>query len=95
MKKRARREALPAELGIAIGLIWGHLNTGRFEPAYLLGRVCRRIWPDDERLALLLAYAQVELFDEPDDALLILLGNNACPDWAALLARRCGPRPPN
>jgi hypothetical protein len=82
---------MAADLSVAIGLLWGHLNTRQFAQAYRLGVVCRRIWPDEERLALLVAYAQVELFDGPDDDTRRLLdGAPACPAWNAVLARRCG-----
>lgn len=89
MKLRQRHVPMEVDLSVAIGLLWGHLNTGQFAQAYRLGRVCRQIWPDDERLALLVAYAQVELFDGPDDDTLGLLARDAaCPSWAAVLARR-------
>ncbi|MFB9241714.1 hypothetical protein IV454_18750 [Massilia antarctica] len=91
MNPRPRHNPMPLDLAVAIGLLWGHLNTGQFEPAYRLGRVCRQIWPDDQRLALLVAYAQVELFDGPDpDTAALLARAAACPSWSAVLARRCG-----
>lgn len=91
MKLRQRHAPMPLDLSVAIGLLWGHLNTGQFEQAYRLGRVCRRIWPEEERLALLQAYAQVELFDGPDeDTEAVLARTGGCPDWTAVLARRRG-----
>lgn len=91
MKLRPRHAPMPLDLSVAIGLLWGHLNTGQFEQAYRLGRVCRRIWPEEERLALLQAYAQVELFDGPDEETeAVLARSGGCPSWTAVLARRCG-----
>lgn len=90
MKLRQRHTPMPLDLAVAIGLLWGHLNTGQFDQAWRLGRVCRQIWPDDERLALLVATAQVELFDGPDPDTQALLARAACPSWSAVLARRCG-----
>ena len=90
MKLRQRHTPMEVDLSVAIGLLWGHLNTSQFARAYRLGQVCRRIWPDEERLALLVAYAQVELFDSPDQETRDLLARDAaCPSWSAVLARRC------
>lgn len=89
MKLRQRHSPMALDLAVAIGLLWGLLNTSQFAQAHRLGRVCRRIWPDEERLALLLAYAQVELFDGPDaDTAALLAHSQACPAWTAVLARR-------
>jgi hypothetical protein len=87
-----RRDQRPAcdEVGTAIGLVWGHLNALQYEQAYQLGKVCMALWPEEERLALLVAYAQVELFDKPDAATAAVLQRAQCPDWAALVARRSG-----
>lgn len=91
MKRRERPEPMPLDLSVAIGLLWGHLNTGQFEQAHRLGVVCRRVWPDEERLALLAAYAQIELFDGPDaDTGAALARAAGCPSWTAVLARRSG-----
>ena len=91
MNRRQRHEPMPIELSVAIGLLWGHLNTSQFEQAYRLGLVCRQIWPDEERLALLVAYARIELFDGVDaDTEAWLAQAGACPAWRALLARRRG-----
>ncbi|NHZ94523.1 hypothetical protein [Massilia sp. CCM 8734] len=91
MKLRPRHAPIALDLAVAIGLLWGLLNTGQFEQAYRLGRACRHIWPDEERVALLLAFAQVELFDGPDpDTAAVLARSSACPSWNALLARRSG-----
>ena len=88
MRMRLRAAPLPNELSIAIGLVWGQLNASQFEPAYALGKVCLRIWPDERRLALMVAYAQVELYDEADAQTLAVLRGADCPDWLAIVARR-------
>lgn len=88
MRMRTRGAPLPSELSMAIGLVWGLLNAGQFEPAYVLGKVCLRIWPRERRLELMLAYAQVELYDEPDAHTLEVLGGADCPQWLAIVARR-------
>jgi hypothetical protein len=89
MRARQRPSPIALDLAVAIGLLWGLLNTAQFAQAYRLGRVCRQIWPDEERLALLLAYAQVELYDGPDpDTAALLARGAACPSWNAVLARR-------
>lgn len=93
MRERARHAPLPGELSTAIGLVWGHLSTGQFAPAYALGKVCLRIWPQESRLALLVAYAQVELYDEPDAHTLAVLRGADCPDWLAIVARRARAAP--
>ncbi|MET3130423.1 hypothetical protein AAKU55_000676 [Oxalobacteraceae bacterium GrIS 1.11] len=87
---RARNAPLAPELSMAIGLVWGHLNAGQFESAYSLGQVCLRIWPQERRLALMRAYAQVELDGEADGQTQEVLQGSDCPDWLAIVARRAG-----
>ncbi len=81
---------LPDELVMAIGLVWGHLSVRQFEPARRLGAVCLRLWPHDARLALMVAYARVELRQPLGQAELAALATVPCPGWAAMLAQRNG-----
>lgn len=50
-----------SDLDTAIGLVWGQLNTNRFDDAYALAQGCVQIWPADRRLRVLRAYAAVEI----------------------------------
>ena len=76
------------ELGLAIGLVWGHLRAGQHEAAWQLARGCLRVWPDDARLASMAAYAQTELYQDVDPAILDCLERLSDPRWAALVRRR-------
>lgn len=90
MRTRHEQRQGPAEVVTAIGLVWGHLNAQQFTEAYTLGKVCAAIWPQEERLAMMVAYAQVELFDYPDAATMAILRSGQCPEWLAVVARRAG-----
>lgn len=90
MRTRNEQRQGPAEVITAIGLVWGHLNAQQFSDAYTLGKVCMAIWPQEERLAMMVAYAQVELFDHPDAATMAVLHSGRCPEWLAVVARRAG-----
>lgn len=92
MRTRTEQRQGPAEVVTAIGLVWGHLNAQQFSEAYTLGKVCTAIWPQEERLAMMVAYAQVELFDHPDAATMAVLRSGQCPEWLAVVARRAGVR---
>jgi hypothetical protein len=82
------RESMPTELAIAIGLVWGHLNTNQFEQAYKLARGCLRIWPQEHRLILTAAYAAVELLEPLDAAAVEVLNTTDCQEWAQLIRHR-------
>lgn len=86
----ARSEAMQPELSIAIGLIWGHLNTRQYEEAHRLARGCLRVWPDEQRLVLMDAYAKVELGQQLDDVTLSVLKSASCTAWTSLVLRRAG-----
>lgn len=88
MRQRTKREIMPNELAMAIGLVWGHLKSGQFEHAHRLARGCMRVWPGETRLVLMAAYAAVELFEPLDDDTLSALKASDCPDWAGLVLRR-------
>ena len=88
MRKKTKSEETQAELVIAIGLVWGHLNARQFEEAYLLAKGCMRIWPEDRSLALMSAYAAAEILEPVDDGKLAGMRDPACEDWIRLVMRR-------
>ncbi|RJF96887.1 hypothetical protein D3870_21160 [Noviherbaspirillum cavernae] len=88
MRRKIVRETESRELIIAIGLVWGHLNASQFEEAWQLAKACLRIWPEDRRLAMMCAYAAVELLEPLDDRMRVLLSQGGCSEWEALVLRR-------
>jgi len=86
--KKKRQAAADAELALAIGLIWGYLNTRRIEDAYDLARGCILVWPNDSRLRLMYAYAAVELMQPLDEQTRAALEQTQCSEWAMLVKRR-------
>lgn len=86
-KKRRQLYADP-ELTLAIGLIWGHLNTRQVEDAYDLARGCIQLWPQDTRLRLMYAYAAVELLKPLDEQTRTALEQSQCKEWILLVKRR-------
>lgn len=86
-KKKRQIDADP-ELTLAIGLIWGHLNTRQVEDAYDLARGCIQVWPADARLRLMYAYAAVELMEPLDEQTRAALEQTQCKEWAMLVKRR-------
>lgn len=92
MRKKAKNTETPAELVIAIGLVWGHLNARQFEDAYSLAKGCMRVWPEDRSLALMCAYAAAELLEPVDERKLAGLRDSACEDWIRLVLRRAEKR---
>lgn len=82
--------ALSEELTMAIGLIWGHLSVDQFELADQLARGCLRIWPEEEHLVLMAAYAAVELSMPLNAATLDILKKAECTDWTERVLRRAG-----
>ncbi|AIY39666.1 hypothetical protein LT85_0506 [Collimonas arenae] len=87
-----RAASMPAELVLAIGLIWGHLNARQFEPAYQLAAACLCVWPDQPAPRLMSAYAAVELGHPLPPDTLVALHSAACPEWSGLVLRRAGQR---
>lgn len=79
---------LPEELVLAIGLIWGHLNTRQFDHAWTLAQGCLLLWPDEPQLRLLAAYAAVETGHPLDEATMALLGKEENKPWAERILRR-------
>lgn len=86
--KKKRPIGADPELTLAIGLIWGHLNTRQVEDAYDLARGCIQVWPDDARLRLMYAYAAVELQKPLDEQTRAALERSQCKEWAMLVKRR-------
>lgn len=90
MNKRVQRETQSDDLILAIGLIWGHLHTGQYDEADRLARGCLCVWPDDERIIVMAAFAKVELGSALNEQTLTFLHNAQCREWAELVLRRAG-----
>lgn len=90
MKKREPRDTASDDLILAIGLIWGHLNSGQFDEADQLARGCLRVWPTDERLVVMAAFAAVELGRTLDETTILSLRSANCREWADLVLLRAG-----
>lgn len=88
MRKKIQRVIEEPELILAVGLVWGHLNALQYEEAYKLGRGCLRVWPDDKRLLLMVAYAAVEVLEPLDKKMTEALEESQCKEWADLVIRR-------
>jgi hypothetical protein len=96
MRQKPAPEPLRDELATATGLVWGHLNAQQPEEAYELARACLQLWPGDRGLALMAAYAAVELA-EPFDLDALRRATSTDPAraadeaaWIALIERRAG-----
>lgn len=96
MRPKLVRDPLQNELTMAVGLVWGHLNSQQPDAAYELARGCLQLWPGDRSLSLMAAYAAAELAEPVD---LDTLRSQACADparaadehaWIALVERRAG-----
>lgn len=83
-----KESQMPDELVLAIGLIWGHLNTGQVELADQLVRGCLRVWPGEQHLVLMSAYVAVELSRPLDEATLAMMQKSKCPSWTERVLRR-------
>lgn len=88
MRRKIQRETMQPELALAIGLVWGHLQARQYEEAYKLARGCLRLWPQEQRLILMEAYASVELLEPLHQAVMKVLDNTECIEWAELVKRR-------
>lgn len=88
MKKIIRAPALPDELVVAIGLIWGYLNVGQFEHADSLLKGCLRVWPNDQNLLLMAAHVSIELSRPLDVVTTEVLKGAACRDWTSVAFKR-------
>ena len=76
------------EQALAIGLIWGHLNARQFEDAYQLARGCAVLWPEDQRIALMAAYAAVELAEPLEEEMVQAMKTTEHSAWTSLIWRR-------
>lgn len=76
------------ELVIAIGLIWGHLNTRQFDSAYTLTRACLQLWPENPQLQLLASYATVESGHPLEVSIATLLNKAESKSWASRILQR-------
>ena len=88
MKKRESSAACQGELELTIGLVWGHLCSRQFEAAYELARGCLWVWPDEPRLGAMMAYAQLELFDDPSLLTALRQSHARYGRWGALMLHR-------
>ncbi|HEY8608137.1 MAG TPA: hypothetical protein VIM12_13565 [Noviherbaspirillum sp.] len=91
MRKKQKRNEADPDLVTAIGLVWGHVNTRRFEDAHVLAGVCRGIWPDDPALMLLQSYAAAEVLEPVDAGALdrAAQADAGLGEWARLVLVRC------
>ena len=88
MTRHEPRQVSSDDLILAIGLIWGHLNSGQFDAADRLARGCLRLWPSDERLLVMAAFAAVELGRPLDETTVLFLRGAQCREWADLVLLR-------
>lgn len=88
MKQEQKHDAMAADLQVAIGLVWGHLSVCQFEQAYQLAQGCLSRWPQDARLALMAAYAGIEIGKPLDQRMQAALSQGDCEDFAELVLRR-------
>ncbi|MDY7572703.1 hypothetical protein [Actimicrobium sp. CCI2.3] len=91
MMVRKKRVTFPPEALLAIGLVWGHLNTGQLEDAYQLACGCAALWPEDQRFALMASYAAVELAAPLEEFMVQALKNTSDTSWTKLIMRRAHP----
>lgn len=88
MRKTVLREPLQEELTLAIGLVWGHLNAGQFKQASQLARGCLRVWPEEMRLSVMVAFAAIEMGQPLEATWRSALMNADCAEWTALVLCR-------
>jgi hypothetical protein len=91
MRPKLKRADMPADLVMAVGLVWGHLAARQFEEAFLLAKGCLRVWPNDRNLILMQAYAAAEVLEPVDTTALLAVRDAACEDWIRLVLRRMAP----
>lgn len=96
MRPKLKREEMPIDQVMAIGLVWGHLRARQFEEAFLLAKGCLRVWPDERNLILMHAYAAAEVLEPVDIVRLQATRTADSAPWIDLVLRRAGPesRPP-
>ncbi len=82
------RRGLDPDQTLAIGLVWGHLNTRQFRSAHVLARGCLCMWPGLPMLMLLDAYARGELGMPLDKDTRAMLDGAQYRSLATLILRR-------
>lgn len=82
--------SLSDQLTLVIGLIWGHLNARQYEDAYTLAKGCARVWPQEQKILLMLACAAVELHKplEPEMLAALHQADDDCREWCEMILRR-------
>ncbi|HJV73231.1 MAG TPA: hypothetical protein VJ654_03340 [Noviherbaspirillum sp.] len=88
MRRKIARQTTAPELITAIGLVWGHLNASQFEEAFQLAKACLRIWPGNKNLAMMYAYAAVELLEPLDERTVAMMHAAGCSEWTEIVLRR-------
>lgn len=88
MRQKPKRQEMAHDLVLAIGLVWGHLKARQFEEAYLLGKGCLRVWPNDRSLILMVSYAAAEVLEPVDMEKLESIKDASCTEWIRLVKRR-------
>lgn len=95
MRPKLKREDMPIDQIMAIGLVWGHLRARQFEEAFLLAKGCLRVWPDDRNLILMHSYAAAEVLEPVDLDKLLATRTAASEEWIRLVLRRGGHSAPD
>lgn len=88
MRPKLKREPMPPDQVIAIGLVWGHLRARQFEEAFLLAEGCLRVWPDERNLIWMHAYAAAEVLEPVDMERLLATRSATSEEWIGLVLRR-------
>lgn len=88
MRTVRHQQPLQDELTLAIGLVWGYLNIGKFEEADQLVQGCLQVWPSDTRLMLMAVFATVELGRPLTSDARLLLEQTNCIDGLNVILRR-------
>lgn len=97
MRTKRQHEAMPDELLLAIGLVWGYFSARQYEEAYELATGCLQVWPQDQHLFLMASYAAAEVLEPVDRERLLALRAPDNEAWVNLVLRRldirAAPRP--
>lgn len=88
MRKKRQHEAMPDELLLAIGLVWGYFSARQYEEAYELATGCLQVWPQDQHLFLMASYAAAEVLEPVDRERLLALRTPDNEAWVNLVLRR-------
>lgn len=88
MRNKRQHEAMPDELLLAIGLVWGYFSARQYEEAYELATGCLQLWPQDQHLFLMASYAAAEVLEPVDRERLLSLRTPENAAWVDLVLRR-------